>query len=213
MVCHFRETCPRHLLSGSGNPGLMPCMCMACPPPFRPPPPFSPASVILSEAPALSFEGKNLLSGCPGMTPEAWGRGLRAGISSPHPGPSPSRGRGRKKGIGEEEGFSAMVNSLSVILAPRGNPGASIRLPGGVRRSFPRMWESTGRRAASHAATTVPRARESMDVWIVACGLSFPANTCPRHLLSGEPGLMPCMCMACPPSFRLPPPFFPPLSF
>ena len=39
--CPSRETCPRYLLSGSGNPGMMPCMFMTCPPSSRPPPPFS----------------------------------------------------------------------------------------------------------------------------------------------------------------------------
>ena len=41
-LCPSRETCPRHLLSGSGNPGMMPGMFMACLPPFRPPSSFRP---------------------------------------------------------------------------------------------------------------------------------------------------------------------------
>ena len=116
------------------------------------------------------------------MTPEAWGRGLRAGISSPHPGTLP-QGEREKEGDRGGRGLSRHGEFPFRHSCARGNPGASIRLPGGVRRSFPRMWGSTGRRAASHAATTVPRPRESMDVWLVACGLSFPRNLSPTFVI------------------------------
>ena len=141
-----------------------------------------PSSVILSEGPALSFEGKNLASRLPGHDAGGVGQRIACGHVFPSPRPSPARGEGERRDRGGR-GLSRHGEFPFRHSRARGNPGASIRLPGGVRRSFPRMWESTGRRAASHAATTVPRARESMDVWLVACGLSFPRNLSPPFVI------------------------------
>ena len=88
--CHSRETCPRHLLSGSGNPGMMPGMFMACPSPFRPPSSFRPPSLFFllchserSEESGFSF---------------AWacrrGRGIAERVRAFFPSPRPSLARG-----------------------------------------------------------------------------------------------------------------------
>ena len=117
------------------------------------------------------------------MMPEAWGRGLSAGMSSPHPGPLP-QGEREKEGDRGGRGLSRHGEFPFRHSRARENPGASIRLPGGVRRSFPRMWGCGFTVVGRHLMPPpLSRARESMDVWIVACGLLFPRNLSPPFVI------------------------------
>ena len=75
-----------------------------------------PSSVILSE-------GKNLAFRLPGYDAGGVGQRIECGHFFPSPRPSPSRGEGGGWGSEAGEGFPAMVNPLSVILAPAGIQG------------------------------------------------------------------------------------------
>ena len=57
-----------------------------------------PSSVILSEGPALSFEGKNLAFRLHGHDAGGVGQRIECGHFFPSPRPSPARGEGERRG-------------------------------------------------------------------------------------------------------------------